>query len=138
MVAIPRGRFCVQVILDGWVVVSRLREGRSPAATCRRPNGSRSPADPLPTYGKNRIYLDEMAADTEDWQQVECVQYGQRVVKTIKTFLATWRPAGGVVIRVVLVKEEDGWIAYFATKAETPAVQILEAMADREQPGADE
>ncbi len=35
------------------------------------------------------------------------------------------------MIRVVLVKEEDGWIAYFATKAETPAVQILEAMADR-------
>jgi hypothetical protein len=28
------------------------------------------------------------------------------VSKTIKTFLATWKPAGGV-IRVVLVKEED-------------------------------
>ena len=84
----------------------------------------------MPTYGKNRIYLDEMAADTEGWQQVECVQYDEGVTKTIKTFLATWRPAGGV-IRVVLVKEEDGWIAYFATKAEATAVEILEAMADR-------
>ncbi len=121
--------FLRPVILDGWVVVSRLRRD---AHLCDLPPTQRKPRQrgPLPTYGKNRIYLDEMAADTEDWQQVECVQYGERVTKTIKTFLATWRPAGGV-IRVVLVKEEDGWIAYFATKAETPAVQILEAMADR-------
>ena len=122
--------FLRPVILDGWVVVSRLRS--RDAHLCDLPPTQRKPRQrgPLPTYGKNRIYLDEMAADTEDWQQVECVQYGERVTKTIKTFLATWRPAGGV-IRVVLVKEEDGWIAYFATKAETPAVQILEAMADR-------
>jgi hypothetical protein len=35
------------------------------------------------------------------------------------------------VIRVVLVKEDDGWIAFFATQAEVTAVEILEAMADR-------
>jgi hypothetical protein len=52
------------------------------------------------------------------------------VQKTIKTFLATWRPAGGV-IRVVLVKEEDGWLAFFCLKAEALAEEILEAMADR-------
>jgi hypothetical protein len=58
------------------------------------------------------------------------VQYGKRVTKTIKTFLATWRPAGGV-IRVVLVKEEDGWIPFFSPNPEATAVEILEAMADR-------
>ena len=44
------------------------------------------------------------------------VQYGERVVKTIKTFVATWRPAGGR-IRVVMVREKRGWLAYFCTDA---------------------
>ena len=61
---------------------------------------------------------------------MECEQYGEKVTKTIKTFLATWRPAGGV-IRVVIVKEEDGWIPFFGIGPEVKAVEILEAMADR-------
>ena len=32
---------------------------------------------------------------------------------------------------MVLVKEDDGWVAFFATEAEVTAVEILEAMADR-------
>jgi hypothetical protein len=114
---------------DGWVVVSRLRKD---AHLCDLPPSQRRPGQrgPMPTYGKGRIYLDALAADEGGWQHVECVQYNEVVTKTIKTFLATWRPAGGV-IRVVLVKEEDGWIAFFATKAEATAVDILEAMADR-------
>jgi hypothetical protein len=58
------------------------------------------------------------------------VQYGARVTKTIKTFLATWRPAGGV-IRVVLVQEKDGWLPFFCVDPTVTAVEILEAMADR-------
>ena len=58
------------------------------------------------------------------------MQYGETVTKTIKTFLATWRPAGGV-IRVVLVQEDDGWLPFFCTKPEATAVEVLEAMADR-------
>ncbi len=102
-----KGPFLRPVILDGWVVVSRLRKD---AHMCDLPATQRKPrsGDRCRTYGKNRIYLDEMAADTEDWQQVECVQYGERVTKTIKTFLATRGDPAGVVIRVVLVKEEDG------------------------------
>src|SRR5262249_8113106 len=34
-------------------------------------------------------------------------------------------------IRVVLVREPDGWLAYFCTDARVSAVAILEAMADR-------
>src|SRR5262249_51706829 len=64
------------------------------------------------------------------WQEVECEQYGEKVTKTIKTFLATWRPAGGL-IRVVLVKEDDGWLAFFSTEAEASAAEGLEAMAGR-------
>jgi hypothetical protein len=113
----------------GWVVVSRLRKD---AHLCDLPPTERRPGQrgPMPTYGKNRIHLAEMAADEQGWQQVECEQYGERVAKTIKTFLATWRPARGV-IRVVLIKEEDGWLAFFCLKAEATAQEILEAMADR-------
>jgi hypothetical protein len=52
------------------------------------------------------------------------------VTKTYKTFLATWRPAGGV-IRVVLVREEDDWLPLFSTNPEATVVQILEGAADR-------
>ena len=106
---------------DGWLVVSRLRKD---AHLCDLPPTQRRHGQrgPMPTYGKGRISLAELAADAEGWQQVECEQYGFQLTKTIKCFLATWRPAGGV-IRVVLVKEDDGWVAFFATAAE--------AMADR-------
>jgi hypothetical protein len=58
------------------------------------------------------------------------VQYGQQVTKTYKTFLATWRPAGGL-IRVVVVREEDGWLPFFSTNPEATVVEILEGAADR-------
>jgi DDE superfamily endonuclease len=113
----------------GWVVVSRLRKD---AHLCDLPPAQRRQGQrgPTPIYGKNRIYLAEQAADPEGWQQVECEQYGEKVTKTIKTFLATWRPAGGV-IRVVIVKEEDEWLPFFCTKAEATPEEIAEAMADR-------
>jgi hypothetical protein len=45
-------------------------------------------------------------------------------------FLATWRPAGGL-IRVVLVDEPKGWRAYFSTDPALSASEILELAADR-------
>ena len=56
--------------------------------------------------------------------------YGEKAVKRYKTFLATWRPAGGV-IRVVLVDEPTGWRAYFCTDAAASVAEILETIADR-------
>lgn len=81
-------------------------------------------------YGKERVSLKGQAARREGWEQVECEQYGERVTRTARTFLATWRPARGV-IRVVVVKEEDGWLAFFCTKADATAAEVLEAAADR-------
>lgn len=113
----------------GFRVIGRLRKD---AALWSLPPSTRRPGQrgPMPTYGKERIDLAKRAGQTRGWQQVECVQYGERVTKTIKTFLATWRPAGGV-IRVVLVKEEHGWIPYFSTDPEASVVEILEGAADR-------
>jgi hypothetical protein len=121
--------FLGPVMALGVVVFSRLRKDadlRTLPATKRRP-GSRGP---LPTYGKERIDLAKRAGQKRGWQQVACVQYGERVVKTIKTFEATWRPAGGR-IRVVIVREDEGWLASFCTKPAVTVVAILEAMADR-------
>lgn len=114
---------------EGIVVVARLRKNaalRSLPSTVRRP-GQRGP---LPTYGKDKIELAKRAAQPGGWQQVVCVQYGERRVKTIKTFEATWRPAGGR-IRVVLVREEESWLAFFCTDVTASAADILEAAADR-------
>jgi hypothetical protein len=113
----------------GWTVISRLRKD---AHLCELPPSKRKPGQRgrTPIYGKKRIHLAELAAQEESWQQVECEQYGAKVSKTIKTFLATWRPAGGE-IRVVLVKEDSGWVAFFSTSAKVTAIEILEAMADR-------
>ena len=112
----------------GYTVVSRLRVD---AALCSlpeiKPAGRRGRQA---TYGKDRISLKELAGQTGGWEEVECVQYGEKVTKTIKTFLATYRPVGGKV-RVVIVKEEDTWLPFFSTNPEATTVEILEAMADR-------
>ena len=112
----------------GFTVVSRLRRDAALYSLPEpKPAGRRGPQA---TYGKKRISLAKRAGQTRGWEQVECVQYGKKVTKTIKTFLATYRPAGGV-IRVVIVKEEDGWLPFFSPNPQVTAVEILEAMADR-------
>ena len=121
--------FLKPVLALGVVVFSRLRKDADlrtlPATTRRR--GSRGP---LPSYGKGRIDLAKRAGHKRGWQRITCLQYGKPVVKTIKTFEATWRPAGGR-IRVVIVREVNGWLAYFCTDPTVTAAAILEAMADR-------
>jgi len=56
--------------------------------------------------------------------------YGKPAPKRYKTFVATWRPAGGV-IRVVLVDEPDGWRAFFCTDPEATVADILGLVAGR-------
>jgi DDE superfamily endonuclease len=112
----------------GVVVVSRLRKD---AALLGLP-GPKRPRQrgPAPRYGKKRLSLAKRAGQKRGWQPLECVLYGAKVVKTIKTFLATWPPAGGA-IRVVLVSEPEGWLAFFGTDVSASAKEIVEAMAAR-------
>jgi hypothetical protein len=101
----------------GFVVVARLRCDAElyDLPPERKPGERRGPGRP-PIYGKNRLSLAKRAGQTRGWQTVEVRTTAGRVVtKTVKSFLATWEPAGGVV-RVVIVKEEDGsWRAYLCT-----------------------
>jgi hypothetical protein len=113
------------------IVVSRLRRDAAwwsvPAAV---PAGTRRGRGRPRTYGKQRLSLARRAGHRHGWQTLAVVLYGRTVTKTYKTFLATYRPAGGV-IRVVLVKESDGWVAFFCTDPHAPVAAILEAVADR-------
>src|SRR5262249_14883006 len=113
---------------QGWVVVSRLRKDAALSSVPgpRQPGRRGRPR----ICGERRISLAKRAGQKRGWQQVECVQYGEKVTKQGKRFVATWRPAGGPIV-VVLVKEDDGWLAYFCLDATATAVEVLEAMADR-------
>jgi hypothetical protein len=112
-------------------VVSRLRKDAALWSVPRplRPAAARKRGRP-PIYGKERLSLAKRAGHRHGWQTVTVDLYGKRVDKTLKTFLATYRPAGGL-IRVVLVREVDGWVAFFCTDAQASVTQILQAVADR-------
>jgi hypothetical protein len=113
---------------DGWVVVGRLRKDAA-LFSLPRPKPPSRPGFQA-TYGKERLSLAKRAGHRGGWHEVRCMQYGEEVSKAVKTFQATWHPAGGA-IRVVLVREDDGWVAFFCTKPEATAEEILEAAADR-------
>ena len=115
----------------GVTVISRLRCDAAlwSLPVVRAPGQKRGRGRPR-TYGKERINLAKRAGQKRGWQTGLFWLYGQRVVKQYKTFLATYKPVGGV-IRVVLVREPDRWVAYFATDPDLSAAAILEAVADR-------
>src|SRR6478736_10223072 len=112
----------------GMTVVSRLRcdaalrtlPGPRPAGKRGRPR----------TYGEDKIDLAKRGGQRRGWSSDTFELYGEEVVKKYKTFLATWRPAGGV-IRVVLVDEPTGWRAYFCTDTSASVADILGMVADR-------
>ncbi len=112
----------------GITVVSRLRKD---AALRTVPSLPKTRLRGRPRkYGAQRIHLARRAAHPWGWQQIECVMYKQQVTKTIKTFLATYRPADGP-IRVVLVKEDQGCQFFFCTDPAATPREIVEAFADR-------
>lgn len=115
----------------GVVVVSRLRKNAhiNDLPPKLKKGQRRGPGQPR-KYGKKRLHLQRRAAHPLGWETIECFIYGQPVIKTIKTFLATYRPAGGV-IRVVLVKEDHGCEFFFCTDADVTPRQIVETFADR-------
>jgi DDE superfamily endonuclease len=112
----------------GMTVVSRLRKD----AALRTVPGPRPPGrrGRPRIYGEHRINLAKRAGQRRGWSCGVFDLYGKKTVKRYKTFLATWRPAGGL-IRVVLVDEPNGWRAFFCTDVSASVADILSAVADR-------
>lgn len=112
----------------GITVVSRPRKDAAlRSLPGPRPSGKRGRPR---TYGPDVIDLAKRAGQRRGWSSETFTLYGIATVKRYKTFLATWRPAGGV-IRVVLVDGPTGWRAYFCTDASASVADILTMIADR-------
>src|SRR5262249_36705894 len=112
----------------GMTVVSRLRKDAAlRTAPGPRPPGRRGRPR---IYGEHRIDLAKRAGQRRGWSTGVFDLYGEKSVKRYKTFLATWRPAGGV-IRGVLVDEPGGWRAFFCTDVSASVADILTTIAPR-------
>ena len=109
-------------------VVSRLRKD----ANLRTVPGPRPPhrRGPNRIYGEQRIHLAKRGGQRRGWATGTFTLYGKPTTKRYKTFVATWRPAGGA-IRVVLVDEPNGWVAFFCTDPAATVADILESVAAR-------
>jgi DDE superfamily endonuclease len=109
-------------------VVSRLRKD---SALWTRP-GPRAPhrRGPNRIYGEQRIDLAKRAGQRRGWATGTFTLYGKPTKKKYKTLVATWRPAGGA-IRVVLVDEPTGWVAFFCTDPAATVADILGCVAGR-------
>ena len=120
--------FLDPVRAEGVVVVSRLRKDAKlfDLPPARQPGQRGRPR----VYGQQRIDLAKRAAHPQGWQSITYRSRGQEVTRQSKTFLATSRLVGGV-IRVVIVRFDDGWAAYFCTDPTADVRDILEAVASR-------
>ncbi len=123
--------FLRRVLAAGVTVVSRLRKDAALWSLPQAPRrGQPKKRGPKPKYGTRAISLAKRAGHRLGWQTADFVLYGRPVAKTFKTFLATYAPVGGA-LRVVLVREADGWMAFFSTDTTATVAEILEAVADR-------
>jgi hypothetical protein len=128
--AYARKPFLRPALKTGVVIVSRLRfDAALWTVPTVLPPGRRGRGAPR-KYGKDRISLAKRAGHRRGWQTGTYALYGELVQTTYKTFLATYEPVGRA-IRVVLVKEDSNWVAYFCTKVDATVQEILEVVADR-------
>jgi hypothetical protein len=128
--AYAKKEFLKPAIGPGMTVVSRLRcDAALWSLPPVVPPDQKGPGRPR-VYGTERISLAKRGGQRRGWTTEAFTLYGERVTKRYKTFLATWKPAGGV-IRVVLVDEPAGWRAYFCTDPSATVADILTTVADR-------
>ena len=119
----------------GWVMVTRLRRDAhlNDLPKVLKRNQKRGRGRPR-VYGTKRIKLSLRAGQKRGWETIDVVMSQGKVKRwEVKSFLATWRVAGGVV-RVVLVREESdptSWRAYVCNDPEATVQEIAQGVADR-------
>ena len=126
--AYAKAAFLKPMAASGVTVVSRLRKD---AALCTVPGQRRTGQRGRPRlYGERRIDLAKRAGQRRGWATGTFDLYGEATAKRYKTFVATWRPAGGA-IRVVLVEEAHGWVAFFCSDPSAGVADVLGSIAER-------
>lgn len=115
----------------GATVVSRLRRDAALWSVPEPvPAGQRRRGRPR-KYGAERVSLAKRAGHARGWERGTFTLYSKETLVCYKTFLATYKPARGL-IRVVIVREDDGaWRGYLCTDPSVTVAEILEAVADR-------
>ncbi len=119
----------------GWVMVTRLRRDAhlNDLPPVLKPGQKRGRGRPR-IYGTKRIKLALRAGQKRGWESIEvAMSRGQVKRWEVKSFLATWRVAGGKV-RVVLVREgsdASSWRAYVCDDLEATVEEIVQGVADR-------
>ena len=120
--------FLRRALASGAVVVGRLRKDAA-LFSVPKPPAKKGRGRPR-KYGPDRVSPAKRAGARGGWQTEPFDLYHKLTMKTYKTFLATYLPVGGLV-RVVLVREEHGWFAWFCSNPNATVREILEMVADR-------
>jgi len=131
-----RANFLKPAIRMGATIITRLRKDAA-LHSLVKPVKKRKRGRPR-KYGK-RIYLQDEVAKRQGWFSIEVRLYGRKKTKMVKMFKATYKPAGGEVL-VLIVREacpraerrdKNSWRAFMCTNLSVTAEEILEAVADR-------
>ena len=128
--------FLRRVTATGAIVVSRLRKDAAlfDLPPVKKHRGKGRPRK----YGTKKLSLSRRGGHPQGWTEKRMTLYGVEQTVTFKTFVATWKPAGGM-IRVVIVKRSPelfadsatGWVAFFCIDTNVTAETIIESVADR-------
>ena len=123
-----KARFLKPAIQADATIITRLRKDAALHGLLK-PVKKRKRGRPR-KYGK-RIYLAHKADEKRGWLQIMVTVYGREETKQVKMFKATYRPAGGLVLVLIVREAVDSWRAYMCTNLSATAEQILEAVSDR-------
>jgi hypothetical protein len=123
-----RARFLKPVITMGVTVITRLRKDAA-LHSLVKPVKKRKRGRPR-KYGK-RIYLQDEVAKRKGWFSVNVTLYGREETKMVKMFKATYRPAGGEVMVLIVREDKNSWRAFMCTNLSATAEHIIETVADR-------
>jgi hypothetical protein len=120
--------FLKPAIGTGVTIITRLRKD---AALHALPKKLKKRQRGRPRKYGQRIHLRGKAAKSSGWFWVNVTLYGQQETKQVKMFKAIYRPAGGLVLVLIVRQEADCWRAFMCTNLLASPKDILEAIADR-------
>jgi hypothetical protein len=120
--------FLKPALAAGATLVSRLRSDAALYAPVKPAKKKRRGRPRM--YGR-RIYLRNKVMDNCGWFCSEVTIYGRKETKWVKTFKATYKPAGGTVLVLIVREDNEMWRAFMCSDLSATAAQILEAVADR-------
>ncbi len=123
-----RASFLKPVIKMGVVVITRLRKDAVLYAELKQPKKRRRGRPRK--YGK-RIKLTNIVNSSDGWFKIKAFLYGREEIKEVKVFKALYKPAGCLVVVLVVRESKDCFRAFMCTDLTASAVEILEVVADR-------